>query len=79
MVRRVLQAFDECLRGMKKSGQRLAIIGTALYNIEVVRVRKSNLCACVGGNDPLRCRSNARKRPAPVRSQRPRTNHHPHR
>jgi hypothetical protein len=33
-----LQAFDDVLRGMKKTGQRVAIIATALYSIEVVRV-----------------------------------------
>ena len=33
-----LQAFDDSLRGMKKNGQRLAMIGTSVYNIEVIRV-----------------------------------------
>jgi hypothetical protein len=32
------QAFDDSLRGMKKNGQRITMIGTTLYNIEVIRV-----------------------------------------
>ncbi|UJR38405.1 hypothetical protein I4U23_031074 [Adineta vaga] len=34
------KAFDDCLRGMKKNGQRLAMIGTTLYNIEVIRIKR---------------------------------------
>ncbi|CAF1530562.1 unnamed protein product [Adineta ricciae] len=34
------KAFDECLRGMKKNGQRLVMIGTSLYNIEVTRIKR---------------------------------------
>ncbi|CAF2503528.1 unnamed protein product [Rotaria sp. Silwood2] len=34
------KAFDESLRGMKKNGQRITMIGTALYNIEVTRIKR---------------------------------------
>ncbi|CAF3617892.1 unnamed protein product [Rotaria sordida] len=34
------KAFDDVLRGMKKNGQRITMIGTALYNIEVIRIKR---------------------------------------
>ncbi|CAF0874127.1 unnamed protein product [Rotaria sp. Silwood1] len=34
------KAFDDSLRGMKKNGQRITMIGTTLYNIEVIRIKR---------------------------------------
>ncbi|CAF1612854.1 unnamed protein product [Rotaria magnacalcarata] len=34
------KAFDDALRGMKKSGQRITMIGKILYNIEIIRVKR---------------------------------------
>ncbi|CAF3639544.1 unnamed protein product [Adineta steineri] len=34
------KAFDDSLRGMKKNGQRVAMIGNVFYNIEVTRIKR---------------------------------------